>query len=139
MKLPYHMTCPQSHARLYQLKDHRFQIVEEGGLAPVMIGYEYVLVEEDFAQYLTSLYLPRLEIIDAIIYDPRLKQEIRTYRELRIDQQFSSGMIRDIDLDGERFLLMDRQYLFVSGPLRKRLEASRFKYLRFTEGLTEFV
>jgi len=47
--------------------------------------------------------------------------------------------VRDIDLDGERFLLMDDQYVFVSDSLRVRLEASRFEYLRFTEGLDGFV
>jgi hypothetical protein len=151
MKLPFHMSCTQLHARLYQLADGRFQIVEPCGLASVMIGYEYVLVDEDFAQYLTALDLPGLEIIDAIIYEPWQEKEIRTHKQLLIDQQFSSDMIRntdqpsspdtihqDIDLDGERFLLMDRQYVFVSGPLRELLEASRFKYLRFTEGLNEF-
>src|SRR5687767_11599004 len=128
MKLPYHMSSSQTHARLYQLADGKFQIVGEGDLAPVMIGYEYVLVEEYFAQYLTALDLPALEIIDAIIYEPWQKMEIRTHRQLLIDQQFSSDMIRnidrpsspntihrEIDLDGERFLLMDRQYVFVSG------------------------
>lgn len=145
------MSCTQPHARLYHLADGRFQIVEEGNLASMMIGYDYVLVEGDFAQYLTTLDLPGLEIIDAIIYEPWLKKEIRTHKQLLIDQQFSSDMMRnshqssspdtihrEIDLDGERFLLMDRQYVFVSSGLRERLEASGFNYLRFTEGLSEF-
>ena len=131
------MSCSQPHARLYQLEDGRFQIVGEGGLAPLMIGYEYVLVEEHFALYLTTLDLPKMKIIDAIIYEPWQKKEIRTHKQLLIDQQFSSDMIqnidqpnspdivqREIDLDGEQFLLMDRQYVFVSAALRERLDAS---------------
>jgi hypothetical protein len=54
------------------------------------------------------------------------------------NKHFSSDMVRDINLGGERFLLMDGTYLFVSPLLRQRLDASPFKYLRFTEGLSEF-
>jgi hypothetical protein len=133
------MSCPQQHPLLFQLSDGRFQIMEEGHLAPLMVGYEYVVVEEKLAEYVEVLDLPRLEIVDAIIYEPRQKKEIRQYKQLRIDQRFSSDMIRDINLDGERFLLMDNRYLFVSPLLKKRLEASPFQYLRFTEGLSEFI
>lgn len=138
MKLPYHMSCLESHSRLYQLSDGRFQVMEEGGLAPMMVGYEYVLVESTLAEYIEVLDLPRLEVIAAIIYDPRKDQEIRTYRQLRINQHFSSDMIRDINLDEEKFLIMSGTYLFVSPLLKQRLDASPFKYLRFTEGLSEF-
>lgn len=33
---------------------------------------------------------------------------------------------------------MDGRWVFVSSLLKQRLEISRFKYLRFTEGLSEF-
>ncbi len=138
MKLPYHMSCLESHPQLYQLSDGRFQIMEQGDLAPMMVGYEYVLVESGLAEYLEALDLPRLEIIGAVVYDPRKKQEIHTYRQLQITQRVSSDMIRDIDLDGERLLLMGETYLFVSPLLKQRLETSLFKYLRFTQGLSEF-
>lgn len=104
----------------------------------MMVGYEYVLVESTLAEYIEVLDLPRLEVIAAIIYDPRKDQEIRTYRQLRISQHFSSDMIRDINLDEEKFLIMSGTYLFVSPLLKQRLDASPFKYLRFTEGLSEF-
>ena len=138
MRLPYHISCKESHPRLYQLSDGRFQIMEKGDLAPLMVGYQYVLVEADFAEYVEVLNLPRLEVADAVIYDPRRMQEILGYKQLRIEQHFSSDMIRDINLDGERFLLMDGTHLFVSPLLRQRLDASPFKYLQFTEGLSEF-
>jgi hypothetical protein len=139
MRLPYHISCLESHPRLYQLSDGRFQIVEKGSLAPLMVGHDYVLVETAFADYVEVLDVPRLGIIDAIIYDPRRNQEIHAYRQLQIGQRFSSDMIRDIDLQGERILLMGDTDLFVSPSLKQRLEASPFKYLRFTEGLSEFV
>lgn len=112
--------------------------MEKGGLAPLMIGYDYVLVEEHLAEYLSALNLPQLEIIPATIYEPSQKQEMRTHKQLLIHQQCSADEIGEIALDGERFLLLDRKYVFVSGPLKERLEASPFKYLRFTEGLEGF-
>jgi hypothetical protein len=138
MKIPYHVSCCESHPRLYQLSDGRFQIMESGKLAPVMVGHEYVLVESAFADYLGGLELVRIQIADATIYDPRTKEEIRGYRQLKINQHFSLDMIRDLNLDGERFLLKDGSYVFASPDLKQRLEFSPFRYLRFTEGLSEF-
>jgi hypothetical protein len=123
---------------LYELPDGRFQIMGAGRVAPMMTGYEYVLVEQQLAAYFAALDIPRPEIIDATIYDARRKQEILTHRQLRIGQQFSCDMIRDIDLDGERLLLMDARYVFVSPLLCERLKSSQFSYRRFTEGLGEF-
>src|ERR1044071_493396 len=122
MKLPYHMSCEESHPRLYRLSDGRFQILEERDLAPLMVGYQYVLVESKFAEYVEVLDLPRLEVVDAVIYDPRRKQEILTHKELRIEQHFSSDMIRDVNIDGERFLIMDGMSLFVSPLLKHGLK-----------------
>ena len=112
--------------------------MEKSDLAPMMVGFEYVLVEEGLAEYLEALNLPRLTIANAILYDPRSTREIRTHRQLLIDQRFFSNMIRDIDLDGERLLLMDNRYVFVSPLLKERLERSPVQYLRFTEGLSHF-
>ena len=132
------MTCRQPHALLYQLADGRFQIMETGSLAPMMIGYQYVLVEEALAEYLKFLDLPRVDTIPAIVFDPRQRLEIRTYRQLIIGQRFSPDMIRDLDLEGERLLLMDDQEVFASISLKQRLEESPFPYLCFSEGLSSF-
>jgi hypothetical protein len=138
MNLPFCMFCSETGVNLYQLKDGRFQIITKGKITPLMIGYGFALVEEKFAEYLEQLDLPSLEIEDAIIYDPTDKNEIRTHRQLKIGQHFSGDMASDIDLDGERILLMDNSYLFVTPQLKKRLENSEFDYLRFSEGLSEF-
>lgn len=138
MKLPYCMSCTDQHALLYPLADGRFQIMEPAPLAPLMIGHEYVLVERELAEYLRDLDLPRLDVVDAVIYQPRTGEEIRTHERLVVGQRFSSDLIRDLNLDGERLLLMDNRWLFVSPPLKERLERSRFQYLRFSEGLREF-
>ena len=135
----YHVSCLETHPQLYQLADGRFQIMEEGDLAPLMVGYEYVLVERALAEYVAGFDLPGLRVSEAVFYDPRRQQEVRTHRQLHIDERFSSDMIRDIDLTGERFLLMGDVYLFATPLLKRRLEDSTFKYLRFTAGLDEFV
>lgn len=138
MNLPYYLFCSEIGTNLYPLKDGRFQIVTKGKVAPLMAGYGYTLVEENFAEYLEQLDLHRLDIVDAIIYDPTHKEEIRTHRQLKIEQHFSADMIGDINLDGERILLMDNCYIFISPQLKRRLEHSEFQYLRFSEGLNEF-
>lgn len=138
MNLPFHMYCSECSANLYQLKDGRFQIIAQGKITPLMVGNDYALVEKTFADYLEQLDLPRVDIADAIIYDPIDKKEIRTHRQLKIGQHFSSNMIRDIDLDNERLLLMNNNYLFVSPKLKKHLENSEFQFLCFSEGFIEF-
>ena len=138
MILPYFMFCTEMGADLYQLKDGRFQIITKGKITPLMIGYGYTLVEKKFAEYLEHLNLPRLEIEDAIIYDPIDKNETTTHRQLKIGQHFSADIIRDIDLEGERLLLMNNRHVFASPKLKKRFEDSDFDYLRFSVGLSEF-
>lgn len=136
----YHVSCDEPyHPRLYQLADGRFQIMEQGELAPLMVGYEYVLVERALAEYVAGLDLPGLSISEAVFYDPRRQQEVRTHSQLHIDERFSSDMINDIDPGVERFLVMGDDYLFATPLLKRRLEESTFKYLRFTEGLEGFV
>ena len=138
MKLPYYLSCSESGVNLYQLNDGRFQMITQGKIAPMMIGYGYALVEKEFAEYLEQLDLPRLDVVEAVIFDPKDKVEIRTHRQLLVGQHFSADTISDIDLDGERLLVMDNSDIFISSQLKKRLEEADFTYLRFSEGLSEF-
>lgn len=107
-------------------------------IAPILVGYGYALVEKKFSEYLEQLDLPQLDVVDAVIYNPKDKLEMRTHCQLLVGQHFSANMIRDIDLDGERLLIMDNSYIFISRQLQKRLEETEFTYLRFSEGLIEF-
>ena len=137
--LPFRISCTKYGPRLYQLSDGRFQIVEKGkDLAPLMLGYGYILAEAPFANFLETLDLPEFEIIEAVIYDPVEQHEDRTYKQLRIHQEFSAKMINDLDLDGEQIFLMNNRDLFVSPLLKSRLENSPFDYFRFSEGLSLF-
>ena len=138
--MPYLMTCSEEakSVTLYPLKDGRFQIVRQGEVSPLMNGVGYVLIEKEFAEYLECLDLPQLVFDNAIIYDPKSRIEIATHRQMHIEQHFSADMMRDINLDGERMLLMDNSHIFVSPLLKKRLKSAGFQYLHFSEGFSEF-
>jgi hypothetical protein len=45
MALPFHVFCSESVVGLYELADGRFQLTEDGPIAPLMVGPGYVLVE----------------------------------------------------------------------------------------------
>jgi hypothetical protein len=95
-----------------QRSDGRFQIMEEGELAPLMVGYEYVLVDRNLAEYVAVLDLPRLGISEAVLYGAWRQQEVRTHSQLHIGQRFSSGHDsgrrsgrRKISANGRRLLV----------------------------------
>ena len=138
MLLPYQVSCAKSHPRLYRLSDGRFQVVEPGCLAPLMIGHQYVLVETEFAEYIETLDLPGVNVRSAVVYEPRFEQEFLDYKELNIESQFSFDAVHDIDWSGERLRLLDGEHLFATPLLKHRLCASSFTFLRFTEGFSEF-
>ena len=139
MSIPYHLTRSQSHPLLYQLSDGRFQTMQKGDLTPLMVGSDYVIVERDFAQYLATLAIPHLQIVDAVIYEPRGQTEDRNFKQLLIDLHFEPGEMADIDTSRDLFLLMSGTHLFVTLSLKTRLEASQFKYFEFSYGLSNFV
>jgi len=135
----YYMSCDQAHPLLYQLEDGRLQRMTQGTLAPFMAGYEYVLIENTLAQHLASLLLPDVIIRDAVIFDPQQGKELTTHKRLCIGAQFTAEQLADLDVPGERMLLMEGRYVFASSTLRQRLSAAPFSYLKFSEGLEEFV
>ena len=120
------------------MNDGKFQIVEKGKIGPFMCGYGYLLVERELANFLEGLGLERAVFKDALIYDPVAKEEIKTHLEIVLNQHFSSIDIRGINLDGDKLLMMDNQYIFVTPSLKDKLTKSEFSYLKFSEGLSEF-
>ena len=138
MSLPFCVSYTLQAARLYELTDGRFQIVERGPLAPFMSGYGYLLVCHELAECMKRLEVKRVKYETAIIFDPRSSEEHRTHTRIHVGQYFKYDQISDLALDGNRLLTMDDQFLFVSPELKTQLEAGPFPYLRFTEGLSEF-
>lgn len=135
MALPFHVSCCESAIGLYELADGRFQLIEDGPIAPLMVGPGYVLVENRLADHLRELQLERVKFVPATIWHRRTGQEFRTHERLVIGQQFSSDQFNDLNLEGSRLLCLNGEYLFASPELVRHLRESPFPYLRFSEGL----
>jgi hypothetical protein len=122
---------------LFRLSDGRFQLIEQGKLEPLMVGYNYVIAEKELADYFLSLDIEGISFEPTKIFDRSEGKDYSNYVKLVIGQHFDSYQIADIDLDGKRFLVMDKRYLFVSPELKSILAKSDFSFV-FTEGLTDF-
>ncbi|WMS87059.1 hypothetical protein [Pleionea litopenaei] len=122
---------------LYKLKDGRYQTTKRGQVDPIMVGYEYVLVQKEIADYFESLNIERVSFVPTIIWDRPNDKEYSDYVRLDVNHHFTEDDINDLDLDGKQFLLMNKEYLFVSPELKVELESSRYGF-RFTEGLSFF-
>jgi hypothetical protein len=138
LALPFYIYCDEPADSLYQLQDGRFQLIAGGPIAPFMVGSDYVLIEEALANFLLVRGLDDIRFAPAIIYRRSTGEEYRTHEQITVRQRFDQRTIRDLALDGDRLLLMNNRYLFVSPTLKIALEDSGFRYLRFSEGLSEF-
>jgi len=134
---PYCVEVEKAVVDLYLLSDGRFQLIKQGEIGPLMVGYDYVLVENKLYDYLQNLDIERVTFEDATIWDRKADIEHKNYKRMIVNQHFNSDQINDIDLDGKRFLVMDKRYLFASPDLKQELEKSEFDF-RFSEGLSEF-
>ncbi|TQV72927.1 hypothetical protein FLL45_15795 [Aliikangiella marina] len=81
--------------------------------------------------------IERVSYEPTTIIDRSSNEEYSNYVKMVITQHFDSDQINDIDLDGSRFLVMDKRYLFVSPELKSILEKSKYQFV-FTKGLTGF-
>jgi hypothetical protein len=138
LKLPFYLHCDAPADALYQLEDGRFQLIANGPIAPLMTGFEYVLAENALADFLFVRGLDNVRFHPATIYRRSTGDEYRTHQRLIIGQHFDSDGLRDLALEGERLLLMDNRYVFVSPDLKRTLEGSQFEYLNFSEGISDF-
>jgi hypothetical protein len=138
MTLPLHISCNSPAAALYELADGRFQKISGGPVAPFIVGPRYVLVEEPLAKYLQELLIPNIEIVRAVVWDRASNVEIRTHWQVKIGQWFSADQIKDLDLNGERLLVLNDEHVFCSPALGRLLKDGGFPYLRFREGLEWF-
>jgi hypothetical protein len=135
---PYHVYTEEIPVELYPLKDGRFQLIRDGKLGPFMSGPNYLLIERKLAQYLEKLNVENATFREAVILDRSKNEEHHSHKEVIVSQHFSSDEINDIDMDGDRILMMGNEYIFVSPSLKDKLEKSEFGYLRFSEGLSNF-
>ncbi len=132
------MSCGESSARLYQLNDGRFQIVESGAITPFMHGFRYALVEAPLAEFIKSLGVERVTFEPAVIFDRGENKEYRSHFTMRVGQFFVPSEIRDLNLDVDRILTMGEEYIFISPSLKEKLGNRPFLCIEFSEGLNGF-
>lgn len=136
--LPVHISCRDYSVSLFRLKHGRYQPISDGAIAPLMIGFQYVLAEHALASFLGELNIERIRIEPAIIWERDKNTEAHNHCQIYVGQTFSSDQINDLNLDGRRLLLMDESYLFSSPELAETLDRSEFDYLEFSIGLNRF-
>ncbi len=136
--VPFHVSCSQAGVGLFGLADGRFQLIEDGPIAPLMVGSGYILAESSFTDFLRGLQIERVSFEPAIIWHRRTGEEFRTHERIVLGQWFSLDQINDLNLDGCRLLSLNDQYLFASPELAQQMQESPFSYLRLTEGFTGF-
>jgi len=138
MPLPFHVSCRQRSILLFELRDGRFQLLQQGPVAPFMPGFRYLLVEHPLASFLSALAIPGLSAVPATLFNRGTGEEYHTHSRLIVGQFFRAEKIQDTPRDGCRVFTMDDREYFVSPALKAVLECSEFSYLRFSEGLSEF-
>jgi len=138
MSLPFLISCKLPAVRLYELDDGRFQLIEQGPIAPWMSGYRYLLVERKLALFLHELDLERVRQEPVVLFNRATGEEMHTHVRLHVSQFFTENMLPDIPLEGLRLLAFNDQYYFASPELKDCLEAGPFSYLQFSEGLRGF-
>jgi hypothetical protein len=138
VSLPFHVSCGLDAPRLYQLRDGRFQLIDQIPATPFMSGYRYLIVEEALAAFLADCGVERVRYEPAILFDRASGTEHGGHVQVHVNQFFASADIKDLALDGPRILTMNDTAYFVSLDLKRQLERSPFAYLRFTEGFTGF-
>jgi hypothetical protein len=138
MPLPFLISCKLPAVRLYELGDGRFQLIEQGPIAPLMSGYRYFLVERALALFLDELGLERAWQEPAVLFNRTTGEEMHTHVRLHVSQFFTQNMLPDLPLEGLRLLTFNDEYYFASPELKACLEASPVGYLQFSEGFSGF-
>ncbi len=138
MPLPFLLSCKQPSVRVFELADGRFQLVEHGEVGPVVFGYKHLLVEAQLATFLKGLGLERVQFEPTAFFVRSTGKEWSSHERVRVGQYFTMDQMQDFALDGQRILILNDEYYFVSPSLKQVLERAGFDYLEFTEGLTGF-
>lgn len=134
----FHMTCDEESDDLFRLADGRFQFTSHGRLAPLMVGYGYVLADRELARYFATRRLSGVEIVPATLYRRRTNEEFQSHAQLCISTVLDFQYFNELQARGEQLAVMGRRHLFTSRDLKEELERTEFGYLRFSEGLSEF-
>ncbi|MEH6459052.1 hypothetical protein [Chitinimonas sp. JJ19] len=138
MARPYYMRCTVESVGLFELSDGRFQLIRTGPVAPLVTGPGYVLAEHALAEFLMHSSVSAVRFEPAVIWHRSANVEHHTHKRLIIGHYFSADQIDDLNLDGNRLLILDDEYLFASPSLMHCFNQTEFSYLEFSEGLSSF-
>ena len=135
--VPFNVSCTISSDTLFRLDDGRYQLISGGDVAPLMTGYEYVLIDEEIKNFLVERKVMGVQYSPVTIYRKNTGEEIRSHTRMNFADNIELSAIMDIDATGRRVFSCGAEYLFVTPQLKMELE-SAFKYFHFTEGLSWF-
>lgn len=138
MPLPFLLSCSVPTPALFERNDGRFQLMDQHPPSPFMAGRGYLLVDNALAAFLQQAEVARASFKSAILFSPATGEEFRSHVRIRVDQFFRPNELLDLDVSGKRLLTLNDQYYFASPELKALLEASPFRYLEFSEGLSGF-
>ncbi|TQV88290.1 hypothetical protein [Aliikangiella coralliicola] len=124
-------------AKLFPLKDGRYQKITNGSLEPVLVGVKYILIKKEIAEYLKSLDIDRISFKPVIIYDRTDESENSSYEQMIVNHHFHTTEFNDVDTSGKQFLLFNYEYLFVTSELKDILDKSKFDF-EFSYGFSNF-
>ena len=137
MALPFLVSCEIVNPWFYEVGSGRFEKVHGSDVPPFIPGFQFLLVVNELADFLRSLGLEGVRFEAALLYDPRTGAEARTHTCLRVPGSLVSGDVGDLS-HGHRMLATDDQRYFVSPAVKEALETHGFKYLRFSEGFSDY-
>jgi len=138
MSRAFHVSCSEPSVPLFRLNDGRFQLTKDGPIAPFMNGFGYVLIQPDLAHFIAELDIDGIRFEPAIVWHRGKDEEFGPYLNLRVGQFFNWQKMDALDLSGYKMYSLNDTDLFVSPALKRKLEASAFNYLSFSEGLESF-
>ena len=138
MKTPFNITTSQDCDDLILLSDGRYQLVSGGDTAPLMIGYQYVVADLEFLSHLESVNAEGFTPEPTSIFRRSTGEELSDYVRLRIHRGFTDSDLKDIDLEGDRLILMNQEHLFATPTLCEKLKAEKISYIRLSPGLSQF-
>ncbi len=130
-----------SSAKLFRLRDGRFQIVQSGQMPVLINGPNHVLVRAELAAILIGAHPEGAQLIPAVIYDRSANHERSDYSELVLAQEITFDNIEQLDVSGLkmwRFKLEHTLHVFVSPDLKDRLVAEGLSMLEYSPGFSQF-
>ena len=136
--LPYLVTSNEDSVALLEIADDRFQMIEQGPVAPFASGYQYLLMHKALAKYLKSLKVPQVTFAPVVVLNRATGEEHHSHTRVFVHRSFFPDEIKSLALEGLQMFAMNGEHFFVSPSLKFALEANEFSYLEFTEGLSSF-